>query len=303
MNYKKAENDSGNYVNGIYTTKNGFSGSGLNCPRGVRLYNTEIKQAGFFEPDDTQVGEHFERISKDVAPDILPYYAISNLGRVYNTYSGKYIKPNYRPNGYEYLCLSAENCNYGQKKYSTHRMVMKTFYPIENMDNLEVNHINGDKTDNYVDKVFDNGDIKSNLEWSTAKENSMHRDNMYNGSNRIRLSEDDVQHIRSLHDQGYSYNQIKTNFYNNISCTTIQNICKNRSHHDPNYIPKTYEDSYKFNPANLNRLTDSDAELIRELAAHSFKYEEIKEKFFPNISVAAISDVVRYKTHNRNNQN
>lgn len=38
---------SGSYVNGVYTTKNGFSGTGLNCPKGTRLYNTEVTQPFF----------------------------------------------------------------------------------------------------------------------------------------------------------------------------------------------------------------------------------------------------------------
>ena len=109
MNYKNAETDSGSYVNGIYTTKNGHSGSGLNCPKGTRLYDTSVIQPIFFVPEDTEVGEDFEMINQEVCPDILPYYAVSNYGRILNVNSGKIMKPNYRPNGYEYYFLQQDN--------------------------------------------------------------------------------------------------------------------------------------------------------------------------------------------------
>lgn len=43
MNSKNAEVDSGKFENGIYTTKNGYSGLGLACPKGTRLYDVIIK--------------------------------------------------------------------------------------------------------------------------------------------------------------------------------------------------------------------------------------------------------------------
>lgn len=77
------------------------------------------------------------------------------------------MKPNYRVNGYEYLCLAAENCKNGQKKYTTHRLVLKTFEPRDDMDDLEVNHIYGDKSENYINKIMPDGSKKSSIEWST----------------------------------------------------------------------------------------------------------------------------------------
>lgn len=92
---KEKEADSGSYVNGVYTTINGFSGSGLNCPKGARLYNTSSCPI-FFLPEDAMEGEEFRMITPEVAQDVLPYYAISNYGRVENINTGKIMKPNYR---------------------------------------------------------------------------------------------------------------------------------------------------------------------------------------------------------------
>ena len=299
MRTKDASKDSGKYVNGIYTTKNGFSGSGLNCPKGTRLYNTDVICPIFFEPEDTAEGEEFRMITPEVAPDILPYYAISNYGRVENINSGKIMKPNYRPNGYEYLCLAANNCKNGQKKYSTSRLVLKTFDPRDDMDSLHVNHVYGDKTKNYINKVMEDGSLDSGIEWTTPKENMMHRNLSGLTAGNYMLTIEDAKKIRELHDQGYSYQQINNNYYPNLSWATIQNVCTNRIYRDPGYKPKTYYDSYKVNPANHHRLTDSDANKIRDLSSHGYNCKEIKEKFYPNFSTSTISDIVRGVSHNR----
>ena len=298
MNKKDPNTDSGKYVNGVYTSKNGFSNSGLNCPKGTRLYNTDVKQVVFFEPEDTAEGEEFTRLTQDAAPDVLPYYAISNYGRILNTRSGNIMKPNYRPNGYEYYCLAAENAKTGQKKYSTHRLVLKTFDPRENMDNLQVNHIHGDKTQNYINKIMPDGTVDSGIEWCTASENSKHAVDTL-GRSSGKLSFEDATKIRKLHDEGYSYGQINFYHYPEVSLASIQNICLNRTYKDENYTPKSYYDSYKKNPGNTHRLTDEDARKIRGLYSHGFNCLDIKNDFYPDFSVAAISDIVRGITHNR----
>ena len=48
------------------------------------------------------------------------------------------------------------------------------------------------------------------------------------------------------------------------------------------------------------KLSDKDAEFIRKLYKEGYKYNDIKEKFYPEVSICTISDIVRGKTHNRN---
>lgn len=52
------------------------------------------------------------------------------------------------------------------KRYmrQVHRLVLETFNPVCNMENLQVNHIDGNKSNNKL----------SNLEWVTPKENTVH---------------------------------------------------------------------------------------------------------------------------------
>lgn len=297
-NSKDIKTDSGKFENGVYTTKNGFSGSGLNCPRGGRLYDQTMIPGIFELPNSTEPGERFEQLTQTVAPGVMPYYQISTYGKIINKYSGKLMKPNYRPNGYEYYCLAAQddNNNVCQKKYTTHRMVMKTFYPVDNQDELTVNHIDLIKSHNYVDKVMKDGSVVSNLEWATYKENIDHAD-AHGARPKRKLDMNKANDIRYLHDQGYSYEQIRLR-YNYVSMVTIKNVCKNLIYKDPDYIPKTYADSYLKNPANLHRLTDRDADIIRRLSLNGFSNSEIVEKFYPEFSKSTISDIVRGVTHN-----
>ena len=293
------ETDGGRYnENGEYVTKNGNSNfGGLVCPKGTRLYDTSITQGIFFLPDDLQEGETFEILTDNEAKDILPnYYAISNYGRIMNVRSGKMIKPNLRPNGYQYVCLAADNCKNGQKKYNIHRLVLKKFNPVDNMDQLTVNHKDFDKTNNCVDKIMPDGSIYSNLEWTTIKENVIHAESN-NARIHNKLDFEKAQDIRNLHEQGYSYNQIREMKYPCVSIRSIQNVCLNKVYNDPNYTPKSYY--YEKNPANIHKLTDEDANIIRDLNNHGYNYKEITEKFFPNFSISTISDICRGISHNR----
>ena len=93
-----------------------------------------------------------------------PDYSVSNLGNVKSRKNNKkeiILKQRHDRFGrYCYVSL----CVKGQKisNISVHRLVMKTFNPVENMDNLQVNHKDFNTHNNRLD----------NLEWMTAKENT-----------------------------------------------------------------------------------------------------------------------------------
>ena len=99
-----------------------------------------------------------KEVWKDIEGD-EGLYKISNLGYVYSIKSKKILKIHDRQ-GYKYSQLW--KCSKG-KNFLIHRLVALAFIP--NPENKkEVNHIDGDKSNNKVD----------NLEWVTSSENKIH---------------------------------------------------------------------------------------------------------------------------------
>ena len=94
-------------------------------------------------------------------------YEVSNLGRVKSLYDNKHkrrdkiLKPQPTNCGYLRAVLRINNKTF---YVLVHRLVMKSFKLITNAEKMDVNHINGIKTDNSL----------SNLEWNTRVENQLH---------------------------------------------------------------------------------------------------------------------------------
>lgn len=94
-----------------------------------------------------------------------PDYQVSNLGRV-KSFKRKtpYILTNHPySNGYRWVKLSNEN---GQKSCLVHRLVLMAFCPIDDMEQMQVNHLNCNREDNRLE----------NLEWVTPEENRNYRE-------------------------------------------------------------------------------------------------------------------------------
>lgn len=90
-----------------------------------------------------------------------PLYEISNLGRVRSSKYGhaRILKPTTKASGYQEIGLCVKP---GKRKwFLIHRLVLSTFQPVANMEQLEVNHKDEDKSNNQI----------NNLEWVTSKEN------------------------------------------------------------------------------------------------------------------------------------
>lgn len=91
--------------------------------------------------------------------DEAPRYSVSSFGRVRNDETGRILKCDSK--GYQVVCLDLDD---GRRftRY-VHRLVAKAFYDGW-ADDLEVNHDDTDKSNNYV----------GNLEWVTHAENQAH---------------------------------------------------------------------------------------------------------------------------------
>lgn len=89
-------------------------------------------------------------------------YYITDDGRVWSERTHKFLSPQYDKNGYIKVQMrSTDNCSH---RYSVHRLVMENFKPVDGMEYLQVNHIDGNKQNNNL----------SNLEWVTCNENIRH---------------------------------------------------------------------------------------------------------------------------------
>lgn len=138
------------------------------------------------------------------------YYEVSNLGRFRSMdrivefkdgrkhfYKSKMLQGSISSYGYieVKLCRNNKAISIG-----LHRLVAKTFIPRDDYDELEVNHINYDRSDNRVE----------NLEWITHKDNVHHSSDKgrYKGNSsgckngRANYTEEEIIYMRKLYDEG-----------------------------------------------------------------------------------------------------
>lgn len=173
---------------------------------------------------------------EEVWKDIDGYeglYQVSNFGEVKSLerrkIDGRHCREKILKQG-ENRCgyFSCELCKDGTgKRLLTHRMVAQTFIPNPE-GKKEVNHINGDKSDNRVE----------NLEWSTRRENELHafRTGMAKNPTKPVLQYDlngnFIQEWSSAKEAATTMN---------LKSSNICHCCKGRIHHTGGYIWKYRE--------------------------------------------------------------
>lgn len=107
--------------------------------------------------------------------------------------------------GTEYQIINLSKLDGKKRTFRVHRLVMMAFNPVENMDKLEVNHLDGNKKNNKLE----------NLEWCTASENQKHafktglqKARKGESSNFAKLTEEDVKQVFELRKQGLLQREI-----------------------------------------------------------------------------------------------
>lgn len=130
-------------------------------------------------------------------------YMVSNYGRVYNK------KTNY-------MCALSQYSNgYMRAKLNTrdvlvHRLVLQSFDPNPLCDQLQVNHIDGCKYNNYL----------GNLEWTTRSENMIHVVN----HGLLKIGENDHKSMHSNELVHSICKVLETNYCTNREVCQILNI-------------------------------------------------------------------------------
>ena len=84
-------------------------------------------------------------------------YEVSNLGRLRNKKTKVIAKGTIKKNGYVDVSVNNQN-------YRLHRLVLQTWCPNEDYEELTVDHINGNRSDNRLE----------NLRWATREENTVY---------------------------------------------------------------------------------------------------------------------------------
>lgn len=139
-------------------------------------------------------------------------YNILENGSVVNIKTGKTLSPVIKPTGYAEVRLSD---NGKTRSYSHHRVVYESFngpIPV----GMQVNHINGIKTDNKI----------SNLELVTPSENQVRRVNLRRGEavNTAKLKIKDIIDIKASNT---TTTELVSKY--NISRSTVNKIRSGRS--------------------------------------------------------------------------
>ena len=158
-------------------------------------------------------------------------YAVSNYGNIKNLRNGNILNPSInKNNGYKSVLLSRDG-----KKMSirVHRLV--AMYHIENKFNKpDVNHINGDKSDNRADS----------LEWCTKSENMTHAyDN--NLMNHRYKNKNIIVYNAITRERLFNFESVKQcSKFLNLKESPIYRVLRNEARHHHNYY-FTYEDRIK----------------------------------------------------------
>lgn len=146
------------------------------------------------------------RIS-DFYPDIKDIYTIYENGDIYSDEVHRMLKPAMGSAGYLRRALVRNNGTIYNA--TVHRLVLSCFKPIDNMDELEVNHIDGNKTNN----------VLSNLEWVTPKQNMEHTERMglrnYAKGEKVggsKIKDKDIPLIFEMSANGMTQQQIADKF-------------------------------------------------------------------------------------------
>lgn len=186
-----------------------------------------------------------------------------------------------------------------QRTHNLHRLVASAFIP--NPENKpEVNHLDGDKTNNRV----------SNLSWVTRKEQMKHASEtglMLVGSmsQNSKLTDEEVKYIRDVYVEGhleFSAKALSEKF--SVATNTITAIANGRAR-PHSYVEKEFEKS-KFKTGDKNseslKLTNEDVDFIREnCKKHGGKYTQTELSKIFGVTRAYISLIILGKSRTEKN--
>lgn len=141
-------------------------------------------------------------------------YYVSTKGRVYNFNTSTLLGLHKNESGYFRFKISDGRNN--NRLVFIHRAVALTFIPTDDLEILQVNHLDGDKSNNCIE----------NLEWCSCKENNQHAHDTGLRSNitKIKLNQELANQIREEYfvDKNISVAKLAKKY--NVSRSCIQGV-------------------------------------------------------------------------------
>jgi hypothetical protein len=211
-------------------------------------------------------------------------YLVSDKGRVYSKRSSKVLTPQVNQYGYHQLTLYIDGAKINKR---VHRLVAEVFLGESN--GLQVNHINGIKTDNSIE----------NLEYVTSKQNHEHAIStglMPLGSLRpgAKLTEDDVVLIKKL-----MLNDLDDQEISELTGTVTATISKIRhgkrwTHVMPDVVLPDRSEGTKGNSRGKRKISAEDIPVIRSMYSEGKSLAEIGRTF--KVHSGTIHAIVSGKT-------
>ena len=147
----------------------------------------------------------------ELYPSVKSCYVITDQDEIINKNTGNILSKIQAKDGY--IMVSLMKVGGGTTYLPFHRIKMMAFNPVPNMDNLQVNHKDGNKQNNNL----------NNLEWVTAKENIVHawKNNLASAKN-IEGNKSNLHHYTEQ-DALKVIELLKTNLYTDKEIAEMTN--------------------------------------------------------------------------------
>lgn len=228
------------------------------------------------------------------------YFADSN-GHIWSENKQDYLVEYDDKNGYKKVVLMTTDKPPSRgHRFSVHRLIMETFYPVLNMANLQVDHINGDNQDNRLE----------NLRWATVSENL----NNENTRPNRRVYDQDGTHNASAKFDENSLKQLIIDINSGhfkrkellekyeICYPTLRKIINKEIYTKelqtieikPNFISNMKRDIEGEKNGNSKLNNEKVLQIIKLLQTKKYSYKEIGNIY--NVSDSAISNIKNKKT-------